>query len=583
MQPPPASRGFRLPLEPFVVLLVGAAIYAARIDALTLRGEEPRRALVAHEMATSGRWFVPTQQGLLFADRPPLGAWLMAASARLCGEWSPAAVRLPTILGVIATGLILYGYARRFTSGPAAVAAACIYFTFGQVLQLGRFAECEGLFVALMAASLLGWHAAYADGRPLRAWLVGYTFAALAGLVKGPQGPVYFATAVGAYLIVVRRDPRCLFSRAHAAGLVCFALTFGAWLIPFWLQTDVAAVHRILFGLVTTRLGDDGSLARHIASYPLMIAGALLPWSPLLLRYASRSFRRELGPARDAALFCAVAVGATFPSVWFAFGAVSRHFMSMYPCFAVLAAIVVDRSTFASGAAAASAEVRRGVGFWRHFARTLSGVAAACAIVVALGSMPLPASLLPGEWSARLAQPLPLAIAYCLVAGALAAMLAMAAKQIRHDAGDSSTSGRTGDRSKLVLRIVGGVTVFLGFSYTGLVVNSLAGVAENTAASVARAKSQMPADARLVSLGELDPLFLFHFREPIELRSPADFTSTVPPGAYFALNGPAPPLPFEWDAVATVSCERNRKAAPLRVVEIGRRRPASAMAAPLRR
>jgi len=534
--------------ELYLILAIGAAIYGSRISALTLRGEEPRRARVAYEMMESGNWFVPTQQGRLFADRPPLGAWLMSASTELCGgEMSPIAIRLPTIAATLLTAVIVWLYTRRFLSRAGAVAAACIFLTFGQVLQLCRVAECEGVFIAIMAATLLGWHAMYADGRrPWIVWTWGYSWAALAALSKGPQGPVYFAAAVGAYLLV-RRDWRFLFARGHLAGMAAFAAVFGAWLVPYFLKTDLEAVRRVLFGLVTTRLGDDGSLVRHMLTYPWEIAGCLLPWSPLLFRYAFRSFRTELGDLRDPTLFCAVAVAATFPSVWFAFGATSRHFMSLYPCCAVLAAVVVDRSWEAAG----RTSLGRG---WRTFLYAVSGVAVAAGVVVSV------APWLTTDWADRLRQRPSFTLVFALSALATAGVITLS---VRYQQG--------------VMRSLGvvGATLFLGFAYTGGVVNSLVAVSENTPAYVAELKESLPAGAKMVSLGEMDPLFVFHYRDPIRVVPwPESSQDLGPEVEYFSFVEPesgSALLPFAWEPVAAVSCERNRVAVPKRVVRIGRR------------
>ena len=554
---PPAARldrprsMWRTP-EPWLLVLFGLAIYATRIDALTLRGEEPRRALVAYEMATSGNWFVPTQQGRLFPDRPPLGAWLMALSATICGDWTPAAIRWPTILGVVATSLVLFAYCRRFLTRLGALAAGGIFLTFGQVLQIGRFAECEGLFIFWMASALLGWHAAYADGRRAwRAWLVGYGFAALAGLHKGPQGPIYFAAAVGLNLLV-RRDWRFAFSRAHAAGITLFAAIFGCWLVPYFLHTDLTAARNILFHLVAQRIGDDGSLLAHVASFPLEILGCLLPWSLLLVAYGAKSFRAQLGTSREAAIFAAAAVVATFPSVWFAFGAVGRHYMSLYPAFAVLTAIVVDRGLAASSAANIAA------GWWKHGSRMAAGVVIAAVAAMLAAQIPGVVAKLPQSWGPRLVQPVGFTALYvvaCCAAAAILMKTSRAATPIARARG------------------VAAVAVFLGLSYSGCVVNALAAVSEDTAARVAAAKQQLPQGAKLVSVGELDPLFVFHYREPIEFREVAPSSREIAPGECFAFNAPVEGdwLPFDWELLTVVSCERNRKADPLRVVYVGRR------------
>src|SRR5438132_692595 len=83
-------------------------------------------------------------------------------------------------------------------------------------LELGRMGETDALFTAFVSGSLLIWHWCYVRGAPARlTWCLGYLFAALGTLTKGPQAPVYFAGVVAAYLIWTRQW-RFAFTRAHA-------------------------------------------------------------------------------------------------------------------------------------------------------------------------------------------------------------------------------------------------------------------------------------------------------------------------------------------------------------------------------
>src|SRR5687768_2065327 len=73
---------FATTLSAFVFLT-----YFIQSDALPTRGEETRWATVASEMAATGDWIVPRQQGEPFFSRPPLGSWLIAVSAMIRGEF----------------------------------------------------------------------------------------------------------------------------------------------------------------------------------------------------------------------------------------------------------------------------------------------------------------------------------------------------------------------------------------------------------------------------------------------------------------------------------------------------------------
>src|SRR5512134_2994576 len=48
--------------------------------------DEPRFALIAQDMLRSGDWLVPRVGGDLYADKPPLYFWAMAASMAVTGS-----------------------------------------------------------------------------------------------------------------------------------------------------------------------------------------------------------------------------------------------------------------------------------------------------------------------------------------------------------------------------------------------------------------------------------------------------------------------------------------------------------------
>ena len=112
-------------------------------------------------MLATGDWVVPRQQGQVFPERPPMTMWLMAVGGQLRGDVDAIAIRLPSVIAVVLTSLLIYGYTRAFASTATALTAALVYATCGQVLQIGRRGESEAAFALFVSASLLLWHLGY--------------------------------------------------------------------------------------------------------------------------------------------------------------------------------------------------------------------------------------------------------------------------------------------------------------------------------------------------------------------------------------------------------------------------------------
>jgi len=542
--------------EVILLLVLVLGVYFTRIGAVSLRGEETRRARIAIEMIESGDWVVPRQQGEPFLSRPPLQNWAIAGVGLMRGKVDAVAIRLPSLLALLLTVFLVYGYARTCLSRLGAMAAAAAFATMGQVLELARLGETDMLLTFFLSGSLLVWH--YGQTRcwsAVRVWVSSYSLVALAVLTKGPQGAVYFCLTVGTYLVLTGRWREAV-SRAHLAGIAVFLALWGAWQWPFYQAMGWEGTRAIYCGDVALRFEDSRWMAilKHLAVYPAeVLLGCLLPWSVLLVAYAHRSFRQALGPARQQVLFLACAIAVTFPTCWLAPGAKGRYYMPLYPCFAPLIGLVVQRCCDVG----AGEPWRK---LWPRFliivAVVMAGAGVAVAVATAIGrELPL---VQPG-WFA--------AVYLALTSG-------MAAAAWWSSGGITSARAMVGVLS---------LAAFLGLSSAGVVANGLIRVSQPTAASVAELKQKLPPGVRLVSLGPIDHLFAYYYGEPIPMIARPGPGEELPEDVDFFSSGNDVARPAEvnspWERIAVISCERRQKAQPRRVVVVGRRLPTAASAA----
>ncbi len=570
-------------LEPQALLLalVVILIFFTRLGDLTLRGEETRRARVALEMLETGDWIVPREQGRLFPDRPPLGNWLIALSMLITGSSGTVAVRLPTVLVTLATALVVYGYTRGFLGRNAALAAGLAYATSGQILQLGMLAETEATLTLMVGASLLLWHLGYLRGWPASlTWTLGYGFAALAALAKGPQGPIYLVSAAVLYL-VCRRDWRFLLSGGHVLGLAVFAAIVAAWQVPYAREVEWKLVLQTWGHTSAARFdySQPWPVVKHLLTYPCEIAGCLLPWSVWLAAFANRDFRRSLGAARQPAIFLWLAIAVAFPTCWLAPQARGRYFMPLYPCFAPLVAIVIDRAWRASSGWLAD--------FWRRYRG-----AVAAAMLLSAGGVLL-ATLWPALAETPLRQSLPFAWMYILLAS-LAAWIVWKAPVAgaalgRADGCVHERGFRLSDApvtNNLRAAPLVAIALFLGLTWNGLWMNDLIRRSEDIAGQVRALKRLLPSDAHLVSLGRAHHPFVYHFGRTIPWLDWPKADSPPPEFEYFcfhSVRGRRKPLPFDWQEVAVVKCDRYRRDQPVDAMVIGKRRNSIATEATARR
>jgi 4-amino-4-deoxy-L-arabinose transferase-like glycosyltransferase len=538
--------------EVAILILLVAAAYFVRIDDLSMRGEEPRRAQVAFEILQRGDWIVPREQGEPFLSRPPFQNWLIAASATLFDTRAAWAVRLPSVLAMLFTTLLIYGYARTGLTGLGALASGVAFATFAEMFTIGEQAETEMVFISLVSSSLIMWHWGMIRGWPAAiTWVSGYTLMALAVLCKGPQPPVYFVGAVVVYSYFTGRL-RDLFTPAHLLGALVGTAIISAWLIPCLMQEGWSVTKRIIFSDTGIRFQDweIGRFSAHLVQYPLEVIGCTLPWSLLLLAFVSRDFRRSLVPARSIALFMGIAVLVAFPTCWIPPDAQTRYFTPLYPCLAVLVGVVIESAARSTPPAFVRVH-------WQRWTIAIACVMLIAAAAVTIGSAMLKNHAQYAPWAEH---PV-FAILFAVTAIVLGRL--------------TLNAHRAGDRNRVRLAVLA-VAAFMVLMVAGIATNIRIRRSEDQAPPIAQLKEKLPSNHRMVSLGHIDALFAYYYAGPIEPTPWAVTAETVPSddNVYFCFDtfiGYRPSLPFAWDEVTAIPMDRYKYPPGKREVVIGKR------------
>jgi 4-amino-4-deoxy-L-arabinose transferase-like glycosyltransferase len=521
-----------LELEFLLLVALVVVAYFSRMTVLTVRGEESRRGLIAREMLTTGDWIVPRCQGIPLFSRPPLQNWLIASVAVFRGDVDLVALRLPSECAILLTVILIYGYGRAILTRLGAMTAGAAYASMGQVLELGRTGETDALFALFVSGSLLVWHFCQTRGAsPYKTWCLGYLLAALATLTKGPQAPVYFTGAIGVYLLLTRQW-RFALSRAHATGIGIFALMYGAWQIPFLVQIGLEGAGKMYVNDVGHRfLGADWPLFfQHLAEYPFEILICVLPWSGLLIVWCNRAFRMTQGQARPHALFLAICLAVALPTVWLPPDSRPRYLMCLFPCLALLVGIAADRVARTRS----SADWRI---VWPLFVR--------CSALAMVGSVVFVLVISLGDFKSWLKQTPATAVLFA-AAGTIIAALAW-----------WSPARQTTLRRRIAVLAIAG---FVAMSYDTVVINAFRGTTVDTVGAIARVKQRIPPGTKLVSIGQTHHMFVYLYHQHVPAISFPTSPEDVEDVEYFCFDAhrtKAEELPFKWEPIGEVNCDRH--------------------------
>ncbi len=310
------------------------AIFLPGIGARDLwNPDEPRYAEVALEMRATGDWFVPHLNGRVYSEKPPLHFWAIALASSIPGVPIEVAARLPALLAVIASLLLVVEIGRRLFDPGTGLLAGLIFLSASKILWQGRIGQIDMTLTALMLAALLAFVRGMVERRPeLHRWF--FFFAGLATLAKGPVGllPPLLGIALFA-LATGRRD--LLREMRIPTGLLIWAAVVLAWLVPAGITGGRDYLATIVLRQNVTRYAEPWHHFQPWYYYLEAIVVDFFPWSFFLPGAVWIGLRRTAGESRRHVHWLLASALATL--VFFSISPAKRtvYIVPMYPVLAL--------------------------------------------------------------------------------------------------------------------------------------------------------------------------------------------------------------------------------------------------------
>ena len=266
-------------------------------------------------MLASGDWLVPRVGSDPYLRKPPLLNWAIALSCKLSGGVSEWAVRFPSVLATFALAVIMVGVAgRRWLGQEGGLIAAIFFLVNFTMIETGRLAELEALYVALTGIALVLWMTSWRqEAGSWQLWLLPAPFLALGMLTKGPTHLIFYYGIVLPVLLF-GKNARSLLHPAHFLSLIVIIGALLCWAIPcsFAVSThNPIGVWRFWWDQLASRASTESDQHFRLSAWLLNGPQTLknfLPWTLLLpLLWRKETVTMVAGPAgssaRDLALF----------------------------------------------------------------------------------------------------------------------------------------------------------------------------------------------------------------------------------------------------------------------------------------
>ena len=321
----------------FILALLCLFLYIPCLGNRDLWGTvEPQYAEVAREALVDGHWVVPHYNGEVYTIKPPLYPWLIALVSIPVGDVTEFTARLPSALSALGMVLIVYLLGRELFSQRVGMLAALILVSSPHFYKSACMVRIDMPLAFLTTASLAAFYAGLVHSKNSY-YLLGWFFAALTALVKGPLTPLMIVLIVFLYLYsskkldVVKVNWTIL-------GACVFVATIMVWLLPAYLREGDAYVYALLKWLGQYA---EGQISKEGFYYylPLLFGAGFGPLA-LLVPIAIYLFYRDK------------IEGLRLPYIWFAvifftFSLIpskhGRYLLPLYPAMALLAAVPLNR------------------------------------------------------------------------------------------------------------------------------------------------------------------------------------------------------------------------------------------------
>lgn len=332
--------------ERLALLVLGLLLFLPGIASRDLwNPDEPRYAEVAREMRASGDYLVPHLNGRIYAEKPPLLFWLIAASSLATGGVNEISARLPSLVASIVVLFALFGTARRLFNRRVAWWSTLALATSGRILWQGRVGQIDMLLLALVSLAMYFFVRGWTEERP-RFFRLFFFAAGLGTLAKGPVAllPALFSIVLFAFATGEKRRLREV---GFGIGLAIWAAVALAWLVPAALFGGGAYLETLLVKQNLTRFADPWHHFQPPYYYLTTIPADYFPWSFFLPGAIWAGWRRSSGSDRRGFMFALCWATATL--LFFSLSPAKRtvYVLQMFPALALMTAFLfseVERS-----------------------------------------------------------------------------------------------------------------------------------------------------------------------------------------------------------------------------------------------
>ena len=301
--------------------------------------DEVRNAECAREMYERGDWIVPTFNGGLRIQKPPLHYYFMFGGFEIFGITEWGARFFSAVFGLF-TILITYIFVKKYSAQRQAIITCLVLLASSHFLFEFRMSVPDPYLIFLNTASIFTAYAFFKEKKFYWLLICAITIG-LGTLAKGPVAIVLPGAAIFIWLIWEKRIKEIFSWKILVAGIIMFVVavpwywlvhqaTDGDWTKGFFLQQNI--------GRFSEPMEGHGGL---FIIVPIIVLLGMLPAS-IFIGESVRNFKSRFSDPFLKLAFCVVAIFIVFYSI--SGTKLPNYAMPCYPFVAVLLGYFINKA-----------------------------------------------------------------------------------------------------------------------------------------------------------------------------------------------------------------------------------------------
>lgn len=318
---------------PVISLLMLIPALFINLGLMPLISDEPTRAIVTLEMIISGNYVTPTINGEFYYNKPPLFNWILSGFIRLSGRQDEFIFRLPTVISLVLTGLVIFLFSKKVLGKFNALLAALMLITSARILFWDSFQGLIDITYSLITFTSFAVLYHYTARRKfLLMFLLTYLLTATGYMMKGLPSLAFQGISLIGWLWYAK-EFRKLFTWQHLAGIGIFLLITGTYYFVYLQSNSLQDVFATLFDQSNRINQPQGTLLSwigHLFVFPLQMSYEFAPWTLFLLLLIRRDVRRKI-LADDFIRFCLLIFASNIVIYWISADMRPRYLFMLFP------------------------------------------------------------------------------------------------------------------------------------------------------------------------------------------------------------------------------------------------------------